>query len=428
MLFMPKTCAALLLGLLLGNAEASEAPVTSSSEQGGFAIDRVVLFARHGVRPPTKSAQAMGAYSDKAWPNDQAWGAAPAELTPHGALAIAQLGRQLRHYYTQAGLLPAEGSIANQTVIWADGADQRTRETAKTFAVALNQTGSAKIGAPISVGWSEQEIDPLIDSLGAQVCKLNPDEAKKAVLAQGAVDAPELSADLAKLQTILAPQACQGGAGTCFANPNKLVATEREVKISGPLSTAATVTEAFLLEYENALPMEQVAFGRTNAADIGQLLSIHEHTSNLTRRTPYIAQRRAFRLVQFILAALSEQSVSSTTPAITAQQNLILLAGHDTNLSNLAGVFGLAWQLPDQPDSTAPGTTLAFERWRNAKTGQVVVKMRVFYQGLEQVRQLLDQPLHSVELNPALCKNSSSCELDSFVSQIKSSLPNDCAQ
>ena len=390
----------------------------------GYVLERVVVVMRHGVRPPTKPASTMAPLTDAVWPTDQAWGAEPGELTPHGGLAIRRLGTDLRNYYAGAGLFSASGSMADQTLIWADRADQRTRETGRMLATGLDQDHSHAV----PVVWSKAIPDPLFDALSAGVCKLNPDQAQKAVLATGSLESPKMSAALAKMQTILAPTACQKGAGICLAGPSELRATEQEVKIAGPLSTGATVSEVFLLEYENGMPMTQVGFGRATAGDIEQLLAIHEYTSNLTRRTAYIATRRAYVLTKFILAALAQDMVKSTAPEINSKQRMIVVVGHDTNLSNLAGVFGLEWHMPDQPDVTAPGTTIAFERWRDQKSGRAVLKMRLFYQTMEQVRNLSDTPLRQLSIQPAACRNSASCEVSSVVDQINALLPKDCAE
>ncbi|WP_194270712.1 histidine-type phosphatase [Glaciimonas soli] len=411
---------ALVLGLSAINAVAAEQVVPPA----GYTLERAVLVMRHGVRPPTKSAQAMASLSDQAWPDDAAWGAAPGELTPHGGLAIRKMGSDLRDFYVGAGLLPALGSIADQTLIWADSADQRTRATGQMLALGL----SGNATQPISVGWSANHTDPLFHGLDEKTCPLDPAAEQQAILAQGPLDTPETRSALTRLQAILAPQACQGSAGACLEGPGKLTAGSGEVKISGPLSIGATVSEVLLLEYENGLPMSQVGFGRASRADIEQLQSIHEHTANLTRRTPYIATRRAYALAQFILAALSENNVNSTVPTINAAQRLIVLAGHDTNLSNLAGVFGLDWHMPDQPDVTAPGTVIAFERWRENTTGKTLLRMRLFYQNMEQVRNLSDSPARQIPLQPAACRDSDNCALSHVVSEVKAILPKDCAK
>ena len=48
--------------------------------------------------------------------------------------------------------------------------------------------------------------------------------------------------------------------------------------------------------------------------------------------------------------------------AISASRaRFLLLAGHDTNLSNLSGMIGLSWKLAGyQPDDTPPGGALIF--------------------------------------------------------------------
>jgi len=419
------------LAVLLAITAISAAAADLSGGPEGYALERTVLFMRHGVRPPTKSAAELAPLSDQAWPNDQAWGAAPGELTPHGAQAIRSLGRDLRQHYLRAGLLAPNGADSGQIAIWADGADQRTRETGKALATTLTN-GTGQSG---TVAWSTEVLDPLFDGLAAHVCKFNPEAANGAVLAQGALENRETAVTLAKMQRVMAPDACTAvsvpGAGSCLAGPSQIKVTEHDVKIAGPLAIASTASEVFLLEYENGLPMAQVGFGRVDAGTIAQLLSIHEHTSDLIRRTPYIATRRAYALVQFILAALSNQHINENTgtaaPAIRPQQRLIVLVGHDTNLSNLAGVFGLNWQLPEQPDSTAPGTTLAFERWKNSKTGKVILQMRLFYQSMEQVRTLSDTPARQISIRPAACQQTANCELDAVVTQVESILPKDCS-
>jgi 4-phytase / acid phosphatase len=64
-----------------------------------------------------------------------------------------------------------------------------------------------------------------------------------------------------------------------------------------------------------------------------------------------------------------------------------LLAGHDTNLSNLSGMLGLSWKLPGyQPDDTPPGGALIFSLWRDSDTGAYSVKLRYVAQSLEQMR------------------------------------------
>jgi 4-phytase/acid phosphatase len=96
-----------------------------------------------------------------------------------------------------------------------------------------------------------------------------------------------------------------------------------------------------------------------------------------------LAAHNATPLAQQIAALLIKTPGRIAAPA-TAR--VIVLAGHDTNLSNIAGMLGVTWRLPGQPDSTAPDTALAFEVWRDGKTE--FVRLRLFYQTLDQLRDL----------------------------------------
>jgi len=84
--------------VLLGAAAVDAGAGEPDADQNGATLERVVLFMRHGVRPPTKSAAAMASQSDTVWPDEHVWGAAAGELTPHGTLAIRRLGTALRNH------------------------------------------------------------------------------------------------------------------------------------------------------------------------------------------------------------------------------------------------------------------------------------------------------------------------------------------
>ena len=71
-------------------------------------------------------------------------------------------------------------------------------------------------------------------------------------------------------------------------------------------------------------------------------------------------------MTRVILAALQGQPIGGG-PRTGPDLKLLGLAGHDTNLVLMASTFGLQWNLPDEPDSTAPAAALAFELWRDGR-------------------------------------------------------------
>lgn len=271
--------------------------------------------------------------------------------------------------------------------------------------------------------------DPLFDGLVADQCTIDGALAIKSVQDHLAIVRPEINSALDRLQKIMAPDACAGGSGACLNGPTKVTTTTRDIKLSGPLAIAASVSESLLLEYENNLAMDKFGWGRATKEDLNVLMRLHEYTSDLTRRNQAIAVPRAAALAQVILSSLAQEKTGSSLPEISNQHKLIILVGHDTNLANLAGVFNLSWQLPDQPDATAPGTALAFERWKNNSTGKSELKIRVFYRDLDQVRNLLTTMTRQAAVTSVACSGiGGRCDLTDFSNMIIQKLPEACIQ
>ena len=68
---------------------------------------------------------------------------------------------------------------------------------------------------------------------------------------------------------------------------------------------------------------------------------------------------------------------------------VLILSGHDTNLSNVSGLLGLSWHLPGyQPDDTPPGGALVFSLWKDASSGKYSVRTQYLAQSLDQIRNL----------------------------------------
>jgi len=270
----------------------------------------------------------------------------------------------------------------------------------------------------------EGEVDPLFDSLGQ--CPVDVAASKAAILeaAGGMFETSAVRNALDRLQTIVAPEACSGGPGACLKGESQLVAGKDGAKLQGPLSVGATLAENLLLEYAEGLPAKDVGWGRAASTEaVAEVMPAHEREADLTRRTPYIAARRGGVMAASILAALSGEA----SPYFGKDATVIAFAGHDTNLSNMAGVFGLDWRLADQPDSTAPATTLAFELWRDRKTGSLSVKPVLFYEPLEQLRTLQPTFARRVALRFKGCGDPSGrCSLSRVRAAVEALVPKTC--
>ena len=338
---------------------------------------RVVLVTRHGVRPPTQSNAELAKYADKAWPE---WPVAPGELTPHGGQTVKLVADTVRETYRAEGLLPRGGCAgAGEVTVWADGADQRTRESGRIYAEAL-QPGCGLKAAFADV----HPRDPIFGGSDVGACSLDADQMK-AAMASAAADPGVTSIDvgpaMVRLQTIFGPDACKGGAGTCFKDADAPVS-------GGPPSVfpaAGGLAEDLVLEYGEGKPMSDVGWGRASAADIAAVMPLHERVYALLRANPYVFGHRGAPMARVILAALAGKPVGGG-PQSGPDLKMLTLSGHDTNIALMGAVFGVRWTLPGQPDGTAPSTALAFELWSDG-THQYLRPV-IYYATLDQLRSL----------------------------------------
>ena len=422
---MRKTLFALAAAAVLTTAAPGAAPDVS----GKLTLERVVLVQRHGVRAPTKPPETYARYASQPWP---AWPVGPGELTPHGADNVRFGGTALRAHYAQAGLLPANGCPSPEAVaVWADGADHRTRESGQALV-----DGAFPGCGLIAQHGPDGKTDPMFDAIDAGVCPVDPRAAQMAVaVAAGDLDAtaPARKGALDALYAVLtAPdqrRRCDDDKGTCFVYGHNAV-NATEPKIEGPLATATTLAENLMLEYTQGMPADAVGWGRADAQAISQIMPLHNMVSAWTRRSPYIASHRGVVLAHAVLAALQGEA-QPPFPASAKNAVFVAIDGHDTNLSNLAGILGIDWTLPEQPDNTPPGGTLAFEVWRD-EAGAKFIKLVFFYETMEQLREgrPLDaaHPLRQVDIPLSGCVVGPTgvCPLASFRDHVVSSLPTEC--
>lgn len=234
---------------------------------------------------------------------------------------------------------------------------------------------------------------------------------------------------------------CSGSGAHCATlhGRNRLTISHGKLKLAGPLKTGASLSEDLLLEYTDGLASSEVGWGRAaSPSNLGQILPLHVRYAELMRRSPEIAASGGTPLAHVMLLLLEGQPVPgafAAAPPIPSTARLVVLAGHDTNLSDVGSILGLDWTLPREPDSTAPDTTLALELWRNTHDGRKYVRAVVFYQTLDELRaeamrhgaEPADAAAHALALTFPGC-TSSRCSLDVVRARIESRMSRNCSQ
>lgn len=380
-------------------------------------LEQVVLVQRHGVRAPTQSAETLRSWTQRTWPS---WPVPRAELTDKGAQVVGLIATAMRAHYVKVGLLGAQGCPGDSVLVWSDARDERTRRSGRMMAQSFAPGCNADV-AHLADGMR----DPLFRRVGKQ-CRYDPQELAQAVRAgfgpSGQLVDPASARAIAGVSAILRPQGPPLDPAT-----SGFQATAKGVVLKGPLVTAANSAEIFLLQYAQGMPLDTVGWGlASNPEALAPLLAARDRTVWFSRQIPYVARIQGAGMARVMLDTLAGQP-HATAPAIAPGLKVLAFAGHDDNLSNMAGVFGVDWTLPGQPDKTAPATAFALERWRDAAKGTDSLSLRVWYAELEGMRTLDPAKVHSVLVPLPDCPGETFCPLETVRARILPELPAACA-
>jgi 4-phytase/acid phosphatase len=352
----------------------------------------VVIVSRHGVRSPTATPGQLNQYSAQTWPS---WDVPPGHLTTHGATLMTLFGGYYRAYFAQQGLFHAAGCADAPHVSFYSDSDQRTVETGKSIAAGMFPNCAASEQSE-QHALREGDADPLFHSLSAGVGKPDHDRAAASI-------AGRIGNNLAGLNDAYRPQLEElqqillGPAGHEVKKPLLSVPTSLDsgkgdhlAELKGPLNTASTITENFLLEYTDGLPLDQVAWGRVDLGTLKQLMELHTAASDLTRRTSYLANIQASNSLLHIAETLEQAATGKPVAGALGKltDRAVVLTGHDTNLANMAGALNLNWIIDGRRDDTPPGGALVFELRQHRDSGTYQVVTYYVAQTLEQMRNL----------------------------------------
>lgn len=395
-----------------GHAAARQAN-PQATPVAGATLERVVLVSRHGIRSPTKPPAVLKEQTGRDWPT---WPVAPGQLTDHGRQTLAAMTDAIARHYQSFGFLPSQGCPeTGALMVWADAADDRTRESG-----AIMAEGLARHCGVSSQSLPAGQHDTVFNALPAEIGKLDVPHVKVA-LAQ-ALDTDRLSrpADvshaLSRLQDLVAPAGCGRPEGPCFSTPLSLSWKQGTPHLSGGPLLASTTAENMLLAYVQGMSPDQVAWGAMHVATLlDEVLPAHRYVTGMTRRLPAMAALRGSVISAEIVDLMAGRPVILPDEHMISQQTkLTVFAGHDSTLDMLAAIFQLEWVFPDQPDPTAPDTTLAFERWRYGN-GRAVVRVVLFHQSLEELRQghAPDLKIRGAQVLPlGMCRNFLLCPVE----------------
>lgn len=331
------------------------------------ALELVVIVGRHGIRSPLQSPAQLAPYAAQPWPQ---WPEPPGYLTPRGAYESNQLGRYFRERYVAAGLLAGRPADDAPAITLRADSDERTVETARLLGEGL----AGGVAVPVQAR-PAGTTDPLFGAAKLDIGHPDRRVAVAALLGRIGDDPEALLAayrpQYERLQAILFPggRIAPGKVPLLSLPTGVLPGAEFDaVRLTGPFFWGLRITDAFMLEYCDGHPPDQVGWDRVDGAELQRLLAVHSLYFDLTERTLACAQVNGSNLARHLIATIEQGARGAPVPGAVGRpgQKIAVLLGHDSNLINLAGLLDLNWILPGtQQDPVLPSGALVFELRRD---------------------------------------------------------------
>lgn len=429
---MPLFIAVLLLSLSISKPEA-----IAGNDFSDYTLDKVVVLMRHGVRPQNDTAK-LDKATGKNWPR---WSVPDGNLSGHGYAGIVDQSRYMFENWKSEGLALSSPCPKKNEVFIRASPIERTVATAQALTDGMFPgCGITPSHLPL------QKKDPLFQAVEMGLAQPDPKKVEDEVMEAMGGSAEKAAQKYADDVEWLRQTVCGTGVTDCQFLDEKwgLKKTKSgKYKLTGPVSSASSISETIRLQYSEGLPLQEVAFGHVkNAGDVLKLMSLHAAKYDLLDNTMEIARTGGNILMHEITESLLANRTSGGEqkyPELGAP--LVIFVGHDTNISQIKTILDFHWKLASYPaDDIPPGGMLIFKRYKNNKTGRLAVQLSFAARTLDEWRFLTPlsekNPIaHEIYTNPECslsgkdesAKNNPSnheklCDLETFVSLYRDKL------
>lgn len=357
-------------------------PVQAAGDIEDYTLEQVIIFSRHGLRAPLATpSSALGQLTSHQWPQ---WETPASYLTIKGGVLESYFGHYLQEWLVDNKLLNEKTCPTKKDIFFYANSMQRTIATAQYLALG------GFPGCDVTIFHKEKinTMDPLF-SLNIQTDNEQFKQQAMASIIQQAGEGginglnQRLKPTYQKMEQVIDYQGASACTGINQCHLNNLDAEIKIVKgqepaITGPLRIGTSLSDAFILQYYEGTPIQNVGWGKIQSLDeLEQLISVKEYYNSVIFGAPAIANYVAKNLLTYIDNTFTN---SENKPKVT------VLVGHDSNVASLLAALKITpYQLPNQFETTPIGGKLFFERWKNPKTGQEFIKIEYVYQTTEQI-------------------------------------------
>lgn len=418
----PGTC---LLSVAIAAAAITSMPVMAAESH--LELQQVLIFSRHSIRAPLANYNnALGNATTHSWPT---WSTEGGLLTPKGGQVEEHVGQYYRLWLAKNNLVPAKGCPQPQSVFAYANSLPRTIDTAKHFLIGAFPGCELPVVNRVEVGKMDPVFNPIVTATVDEKFNQGAIDATNTLAGEGGLDGlnQRLKPNYALIEKVMDFK----NAKTCkedkicdlTAQPSKLVLAQgKEPGISGPLGLGTGVSDAFMLQYYEGLPMKDVAWGQISTPEQWKQV---EEFKNADQKALFssreVGVNTAAPTLNFISGVL-DPSLAKTADQQAAQKaRVTLMVGHDSNIAAFVSALKIKdFTLPGQYERTPIAGAVVFQRWHDKKADRDLMKIEYVYPTAVQIRNnstySLKNPMMRTVLEMEGCAidNQGFCSAETF--------------
>ncbi|MCX8649803.1 bifunctional glucose-1-phosphatase/inositol phosphatase [Gilliamella sp. B2776] len=368
-----------------------------------YTLEQVIVFSRHGLRAPLSSpTSTLGKITPNQWPQ---WDTPASYLTARGGVLESYFGHYFSEWFIDNKLLTGNTCPSEHEVYIYTNSLQRTIATGQYFTVGAFPGCIIPIMHKEKLGTMDPVFFPVIRDDNPKFKKMAIISINQTANEKGIEGLNQklnqTYQDLSNILNYTQSTNCLTDKQCDFTNlPTQFIIEKgKEPGITGPLRIGTSIADAFILQYYEGAPLQDIAWGKIKSNQkFEQLVSIKEYYNSVLFGAPIIAKQVAANLINYINQAFSENNHTKFT----------LLVGHDSNVASLLSALKIkSYKLPDQFEKTPIGGKIVFQKWRDNYSGKTLMKIEYFYQSTDQIRNLTqlnrNNPPHKVTLAMENC-------------------------
>ena len=349
-----------------------------------YTLEQVVVFSRHGLRAPLASpTSTLGKITPNQWPQ---WDTPASYLTTRGGVLESYFGHYFSEWLVDNKLLTENTCPSENEVYIYTNSLQRTIATGQYFTVGAFPGCIVPIIHKEKLGTMDPVFFPVISDDNPEFKQAAITSINQTAHAKGIEGLNQklnnTYQDLSNIINYTQSTNCLADKQCDFTDlPTKIIIEKgKEPGITGPLRTGTSIADAFILQYYEGAPLQDIAWGKIkNNKQFEQLVAIKEYYNTILFGSPVIAKQVAANLINYINQTFSEKNHTKFT----------FLVGHDSNVASLFSALKIkSYTLPDQFETTPIGGKIVFQKWRDNHSGEALMKIEYFYQSTDQIRNL----------------------------------------